>query len=43
MGAAGSSLGGGYSVVYLVAGITAIASAALTLFIPVRTRAERDA
>lgn len=36
MGAAGSSLGGGFSVVYFTAGVTATASALLTLFIPTR-------
>lgn len=40
MGAAGASLGGGFAVVYQVAAFSAIASALLTLFIPVRPRAE---
>ncbi|WP_345751089.1 MFS transporter [Microbacterium rhizophilus] len=34
MGAAGGSLGGGFTVVYLVAGFAALASAVLTLFMP---------
>lgn len=34
MGAAGSSLGGGFSVVYFTAGVAALVSAALTIFLP---------
>ncbi|WP_052460828.1 MFS transporter [Microbacterium gorillae] len=39
MGTAGSSLGGGFGVVYLVAAVAAVASAALTLFLPSQERA----
>lgn len=38
MGAAGSSLGGGFGIVYFVAGCAAVASALLTLFLPSSTR-----
>ncbi|MGP6170004.1 MFS transporter [Microbacterium sp. A204] len=40
MGLAGASLGGGFSIVYVVAGFAALASAALTMFLPSGKRAE---
>lgn len=42
MGLAGASLGGGFSIVYVVAGFAALASAALTLFLPSGKKAEAE-
>lgn len=42
MGVAGSSLGGGFSVVYLVGGIAALGSAMLTLCMPTKTQTPVD-
>lgn len=42
MGLAGASLGGGFSIVYVVAGFAALASAALTIFLPSGKRAETE-
>ncbi|MER7796771.1 MFS transporter [Microbacterium sp. NPDC096154] len=42
MGAAGGSLGGGFTVVYVIAGVAAVASALLTLFMPNKVNAPVD-
>jgi hypothetical protein len=42
MGLAGASLGGGFSIVYVVAACAAVASAALTLFLPSGKKADAE-